>query len=165
VRQAQGSWGQRDPRQSHRLSGLSGIIEQLHWAKLALIFFSDDRQDHLSPVNGRADRYRAENGRGALAADCKAIRPCRSSTGCHSTRSGSTNPSAQRSGLNDRSGSILRASIRLANQLYLACCVEGIETEEAAIEVASLVADEIQSYWIGKPQLFRESGLLFECAS
>jgi EAL domain-containing protein (putative c-di-GMP-specific phosphodiesterase class I) len=71
----------------------------------------------------------------------------------------------QRPGLKDRSDSILRASIRLANQLNFAGCIEGIETEEAAIKVASLGADEIQGYWIGKPQLVRESGLLFKCAS
>jgi EAL domain-containing protein (putative c-di-GMP-specific phosphodiesterase class I) len=73
--------------------------------------------------------------------------------------------SGERSGLNDRSDSILRAGIRLASQLNLACCVEGIETEEAAIHVASLGADEIEGYWLGKPQLVRASGLLFKCAS
>lgn len=72
---------------------------------------------------------------------------------------------SQRSGLNDRSDSILRASIHLANQLNLGCCVEGIETEEAALRVASLGADEIQGYLIGKPKLLRENGLLFKRAS
>jgi predicted signal transduction protein with EAL and GGDEF domain len=56
------------------------------------------------------------------------------------------------------------ASIRLANQLNFACCIQGIETGEAAIKLASLGADEIQGYWPGKPQFVRESGLLFKCA-
>lgn len=72
---------------------------------------------------------------------------------------------SQRSEWTDRSDSILHASIRLANQLNLSCCVEGIETEEAALKVASLGADEIQGYWIGKPQLVQDSRLHLKRAS
>ncbi len=72
---------------------------------------------------------------------------------------------SQRSGSSDRSDSILRASIRLANQLNLTCCVEGIETEEAARKVRLFGADEIQGFWVGKPILLEDSRLLFKQAS
>ena len=72
---------------------------------------------------------------------------------------------SQRSGLSDRSDSILHASIRLAKQLNLTCCVEGIETEEAARKVRLFGADEIQGYWIGLPVLLEDSRQLFKRAS
>lgn len=71
----------------------------------------------------------------------------------------------QRSALSDRSDSILHASIRLAKQLNLTCCVEGIETEEAARKVRLFGADEIQGYWIGRPVLLEDSRRLFKRAS
>lgn len=72
---------------------------------------------------------------------------------------------SQRSGCSDRSDSILRASISLAKQLNLTCCVEGIETEDAARKVRLFGADEIQGYWIGKPELLADSRLAFKRAS
>ncbi len=72
---------------------------------------------------------------------------------------------SQRSGSSDRSDSILHASIRLANQLNLTCCVEGIETEEAARKVRLFGADEIQGYWIGRPMLLEDSRRLIKRAS
>ncbi|MEL6861701.1 MAG: bifunctional diguanylate cyclase/phosphodiesterase [Pseudomonadota bacterium] len=55
-----------------------------------------------------------------------------------------------------QSKSILLAAIRLAKQLGLESCVEGIETEQAARRIAVLGADMIQGYWLGKPCLVRE---------
>lgn len=55
-----------------------------------------------------------------------------------------------------QSKSILLAAIRLAKQLGLESCVEGIETEEAAKRVAVLGADTIQGYWLGKPRLVQD---------
>lgn len=71
----------------------------------------------------------------------------------------------QRAGCSDRSDSILRASISLAKQLKLTCCVEGIETEEAARKVRLFGADEIQGYWVGKPMLLTDSWVPFKLAS
>jgi EAL domain-containing protein (putative c-di-GMP-specific phosphodiesterase class I) len=72
---------------------------------------------------------------------------------------------SQRSGCSDRSDSILHASIRLAKQLNLTCCVEGIETEEAARKVQLFGADEIQGYWIGRPMLLTDTRVAFKRAS
>jgi diguanylate cyclase (GGDEF)-like protein len=72
---------------------------------------------------------------------------------------------SQRSGSSDRSDSILHASIRLAKQLNLTCCVEGIETEEAARKVQLFGADEIQGYWIGRPMLLTDTRVAFKRAS
>jgi diguanylate cyclase (GGDEF)-like protein len=72
---------------------------------------------------------------------------------------------SQRSGCSDRSDSILRASISLAKQLKLTCCVEGIETEEAARKVRLFGADEIQGYWIGRPVLLTDCLVAFKRAS
>ncbi|MEM1144983.1 MAG: EAL domain-containing protein [Pseudomonadota bacterium] len=58
---------------------------------------------------------------------------------------------------NQRSADILHASVKLAKQLGLICCVEGVETKHAASVIRSLGADEVQGYWIGKPQLLRTS--------
>ncbi|MEM1148104.1 MAG: EAL domain-containing protein [Pseudomonadota bacterium] len=54
------------------------------------------------------------------------------------------------------SKSILLAAIRLAKQLGLESCVEGIETQKFAARVAVLGADHIQGYWIGKPELIQD---------
>lgn len=59
----------------------------------------------------------------------------------------------RRAGESDRTDSILSAAIRLAKQLNLTCCVEGIETEDAANRVKNLGADEVQGYWLGAPYL------------
>jgi diguanylate cyclase (GGDEF)-like protein len=53
----------------------------------------------------------------------------------------------------EQSKSILLAAIRLAKQLGLQSCVEGIESREVAARVAVFGADTIQGYWIGRPQL------------
>ena len=55
-----------------------------------------------------------------------------------------------------QSKSILLAAIRLAKQLGLESCVEGIETEQAARRVSVLGADTIQGYWLGRPRLVME---------
>lgn len=51
---------------------------------------------------------------------------------------------------------ILFAAIRLAKQLGLESCVEGIESEDTAVRIAGLGADTIQGYWLGRPHLVGE---------
>lgn len=62
----------------------------------------------------------------------------------------------QKSDKSEQSKSILLAAIRLAKQLGLESCVEGIETQEFAARVAVLGADHIQGYWLGRPALVRD---------
>ena len=57
---------------------------------------------------------------------------------------------------NERSADILHASIKLAKQLDLVCCVEGVESAVAAQTIRQLGADEVQGYWIGRPSLIRD---------
>ncbi|MEM1191066.1 MAG: EAL domain-containing protein [Pseudomonadota bacterium] len=59
----------------------------------------------------------------------------------------------QKAEKNPRSAEILQASVKLAKQLGLTCCVEGVETRHAAATIRSLGADEVQGYWLGRPQL------------
>lgn len=63
----------------------------------------------------------------------------------------------RKSDQSEHSKSILLAAIRLAKQLGLTSCVEGIETQEFAARVAVLGADHIQGYWLGRPQLLCDS--------
>ena len=62
----------------------------------------------------------------------------------------------RKSDKSERSKRILLAAIRLAKQLGLESCVEGIETQEFAARVAVLGADHIQGYWLGRPTLIRD---------
>ena len=55
-----------------------------------------------------------------------------------------------------QSKSILLAAIRLARQLGLESCVEGIETEQIARQIAALGADTMQGYLFGSPQLVQD---------
>jgi len=57
----------------------------------------------------------------------------------------------------EHSKSILLAAIRLAKQLGLTSCVEGIESQEFAARIAVLGADHIQGYWLGRPELLCDS--------
>ena len=63
----------------------------------------------------------------------------------------------RKSDMSEQSKRILLAAIRLARQLGLTSCVEGIETQEFAARVAVLGADHIQGYWIGRPELVRDA--------
>ena len=63
----------------------------------------------------------------------------------------------RKSDKSEQSKRILLAAIRLAKQLGLESCVEGIETQEFAARVAVLGADHIQGYWIGRPELVRDA--------
>ncbi|MEM8941143.1 MAG: EAL domain-containing protein [Pseudomonadota bacterium] len=56
----------------------------------------------------------------------------------------------------ERSANILYAAVNLAKQLDLTCCVEGVETAEAARDLSAVGADQIQGYWLGKPELLRK---------
>lgn len=59
---------------------------------------------------------------------------------------------------------IMRATISLAHELGIACCVEGIECAETARMVASFGCDQMQGYWVGRPVLIGESPVLLELA-
>ena len=63
----------------------------------------------------------------------------------------------RKSDKSEQSKRILLAAIRLARQLGLSSCVEGIETQEFAARVAVLGADHIQGYWLGRPQLVKDA--------
>ena len=63
----------------------------------------------------------------------------------------------RKSDKSEQSKRILLAAIRLARQLGLTSCVEGIETQEFAARVAVLGADHIQGYWLGRPELVRDA--------
>lgn len=64
-----------------------------------------------------------------------------------------------------QSKSILLAAIRLAKQLGLESCVEGIESSEVAARVAILGADHIQGYWLGRPELIKNLSANVKIAS
>ena len=71
----------------------------------------------------------------------------------------------RKSDQSEQSKSILLAAIRLAKQLGLQSCVEGIETQQYAARMAVLGADLIQGYWIGRPQLVRDAKAALKIAS
>ncbi|MEO1661071.1 MAG: bifunctional diguanylate cyclase/phosphodiesterase [Pseudomonadota bacterium] len=71
----------------------------------------------------------------------------------------------RKSDQSERSKRILLAAIRLARQLGLQSCVEGIETQQNAARMAVLGADLIQGYWIGRPQLVRDAKAEMRLAS
>ncbi len=55
-----------------------------------------------------------------------------------------------------RKKSILKTVINMSNQLGLTCCVEGIETSEMATFLKKLGVDELQGYWLGRPNLVKD---------
>lgn len=59
---------------------------------------------------------------------------------------------------------IMRATIALAHELGIACCVEGIECAETARMVASFGCDQMQGYWVGRPALVDQNPVLLELA-
>lgn len=71
----------------------------------------------------------------------------------------------RKSDQSEQSKSILLAAIRLAKQLGLESCVEGIEEQKYAARVAVLGADHIQGYWIGRPQLVQDAQKALKLAS
>jgi diguanylate cyclase (GGDEF)-like protein len=71
----------------------------------------------------------------------------------------------RKSDQSEQSKSILLAAIKLAKQLGLESCVEGIETQTFAARVAVLGADHIQGYWIGRPQLVQDAKAALKLAS
>ncbi len=48
---------------------------------------------------------------------------------------------------------IMRATVALAHDLGIVCSVEGIECAETAALVSSFGCDQMQGYWIGRPEL------------
>lgn len=62
----------------------------------------------------------------------------------------------QRSQLNGQSSKVLAATIQLARQLGIVCCVEGIEDEQTADLVTRYGCDQLQGYWFGYPKLAQE---------
>ena len=59
-------------------------------------------------------------------------------------RSGSDRP---------RESQIIRCIVQIARELNLDCCVEGVETREIEESMAALGCDQLQGYYIGRPQL------------
>lgn len=55
-----------------------------------------------------------------------------------------------------RSANILNAAIKLAQQLGLTACVEGVETQHALNQVVEMGADQVQGYFIGKPEMLQD---------
>lgn len=62
----------------------------------------------------------------------------------------------QRSQLSGQSSKVLAATIQLARQLGIVCCVEGIEDQETADLVTRYGCDQLQGYWIGRPKLAQD---------
>ena len=56
-------------------------------------------------------------------------------------------------GVASKGDAVLDAAIQMCRRLDLICCVEGVETQDAADVIASLGADEIQGYLLGRPCL------------
>ena len=48
---------------------------------------------------------------------------------------------------------ILKGAIRLAKELGLTSCVEGVSSAEIARQMQRLGPDEMQGFWIGRPKL------------
>jgi diguanylate cyclase (GGDEF)-like protein len=71
----------------------------------------------------------------------------------------------RKSSQSKQSKSILLAAIRLAKQLGLQSCVEGIESSEVAARVAVFGADTIQGYWLGRPVLVSQRAAEMKVAS
>ncbi len=65
----------------------------------------------------------------------------------------------------EASQKIMRATIALAHELGISCCVEGIECAETAQMVASFGCDQMQGYWLGRPAIIEQSHVLIELAS
>lgn len=59
----------------------------------------------------------------------------------------------QRSDVGGAKYQILEATIALINKLGLTCCIEGVEDRRTGELVARLGCDQMQGYWIGKPEL------------
>lgn len=60
---------------------------------------------------------------------------------------------------------IMRATVALAHDLGIVCSVEGIESAEIAALVSSFGCDQIQGYWIGRPELVSAQSDRLELAS
>ena len=48
---------------------------------------------------------------------------------------------------------ILRGALRLSHELGLISCVEGVSSEEMALQMKIFGADQIQGFWVGRPTL------------
>jgi diguanylate cyclase (GGDEF)-like protein len=48
---------------------------------------------------------------------------------------------------------ILRGALRLSHELGLVSCAEGVSSEEMALQMKIFGADQIQGFWVGRPQL------------
>lgn len=55
---------------------------------------------------------------------------------------------------------VLQATIQLAKNLGFVCCVEGVESEQAARFSSRQGCDQMQGYYFGEPVLVREPGSL-----
>lgn len=60
---------------------------------------------------------------------------------------------------------ILKATVSLAHELGMICSVEGIECPETAAMVTGFGCDQIQGYWVGKPEVICQPPVLLGIAS
>lgn len=60
---------------------------------------------------------------------------------------------------------ILKATVSLAHELGMICSVEGIECPETAAMVTGFGCDQIQGYWIGRPEVIDQHPVLLGIAS
>lgn len=54
---------------------------------------------------------------------------------------------------------LLEATIALIKKLGLTCCIEGVEDSKTSEHVAQLGCDQMQGFWIGRPELIEASPL------
>lgn len=60
---------------------------------------------------------------------------------------------------------ILKGAIRLASELGLTSCVEGVSSAEMAEQMKRLGADQVQGFWIGRPTLIQPADKVVRLAS
>lgn len=60
---------------------------------------------------------------------------------------------------------ILKATISLAHELGMTCSVEGIESAETAEIVTAFGCDQLQGYWIGRPEIVLQAPVSLKLAS
>ena len=60
---------------------------------------------------------------------------------------------------------VLQATIRFAKELGFSCCVEGIESDDNAAVATKLGCDQLQGYWVGRPERIYPNLRYFKTAS
>lgn len=60
---------------------------------------------------------------------------------------------------------ILKATVSLAHELGMKCSVEGIESAETAEIVTAFGCDQLQGYWVGRPEILLQAPVFLKLAS